>query len=187
MEEQKIVKVTEKQAISKILQRLRSRKIVCEKYNYAFGDIRNENFLMEVSSAHYFSGWSDEENDYDKVNIKIRTNEYPHIRRAFKDFDILKGNYNDLAEKVKFIIEEDIKKKKELKVKMENQNYNLRLLEEKLKGLGAKKEHYGDSYEIKNKFFTMTFYAFDDKISVDIEETADMTLDQAIELIKKVQ
>jgi hypothetical protein len=193
MEEEKKVKVTEKEARNKIIQKLRNRKIICLITDKFREDISNENFELEINTSHYYSGWSNEEGDYDKVrdydkvNISIKTKEYPHIRRALKEFDILKGNYSDLAEKVKFIIQEDIKKKQELKVKIGNQNSNLELLKEKLKGLGARKEYYSDSYIIKNKFFIMTFCAYDDRISVDIEEPADMTIDQAVELIKKLK
>ena len=100
---------------------------------------------------------------------------------------MINGDYSELVGKVKFIIAEDIKKKQEEQVKESNEKKNLGILKEKLQGLGARKEQYGDSYKIKNKYFEITFFAHEDSISVDIEESNDMTLDQAIELIKKLQ
>jgi len=187
MEEEKKVKVTEKEAKNKIIQRLRNRKIICSLGNRFREDISNENFDIEIRSFHYYSGYSNEIRDYDKVNIQISTKSYPHIRRRLNEFDVMNGDYSELVEKIKFIIAEDIKKKQEEKIKENNKQKNLEILKEKLQGLGARKEQYGDSYKIKNKYFEIHFFAHEDRISIDIEEPNDMTLDQAIELIKKLQ
>jgi len=187
MEEEKKVIITEKEARNKIIQKLCNRKIVCLITDKFREDIGNENFYMEINSSYYYGGYSHETKNFDKVNIQISTKEYPHTRRRLNEFDVMNGDYNLLVEKVKFIIQEDIKKKQELKIKENNEKKNLEILKEKLKGLGAKKEQYGDSYKIKNKYFEMTFFAYEDRISIDIEEPTDMTLDQAIELINKLK
>ena len=188
MEEEKKVKVTEKEAKNKIIQRLRNRKIVCSLKNRMGEDISNENFDMEIRPTiqHAFYDRA-KEDDYDKVNIQISTDSYPHTRRRLNDFDVINGVYSELVEKVNFIIAEDIKKKQIEQVKENSKQKNLEILKEKLQGLGARKEQYGDSYKIKNKYFEITFFAHEDRISIDIEEPADMTLDQAIELINKLK
>lgn len=187
MDEEKKVIITETETRNKIIQKLRNRKIDCLIKDNFREDIGNENFIMDIRSAYYYGNWSNEERNYNKVNIQISTREYPHTRRRLNNFDVNKGDYKELAEKVKFIIQEDIKKKQEQQLKENNEKKNLDILKEKLQGLGARKEHYGDNYKIRNKYFEMTFYAFDDRISVDIKEPKDMTIDQAIELIKKLQ
>ena len=185
MEEKKII-VTKDEAIKKIVAKIKNNKIICVSGNGYRDDIENENFEMEISSSHYYS-YSNEERNYDMINISIKTKEYPHIRRALKAFDIMNGNYSFLVEKINFIIQEDVKMKEVKKAKENKQDFNLKLLREKLQGLGAKKGTFCDSYHIKNKYLDISFYAYADKISVDIKEIDNLTLDQAIELIKKLQ
>ena len=187
MEEKKEIKITEKEAKDKIIQKLRNRKIVCSLADRIGEDISNDNFDMDINSAIYYPTWSNGERDYSKVNIQISTKEYPHTRRRLNDFDVINGDYKLLVEKVNFIIEEDMIKKQAEQLKGYNEKNNLKILKEKLQGLGAKKEQYGDSLNIKTKYFTISFFATDTGIDVDIEDDREMTIDQAIELIKKLK
>jgi hypothetical protein len=187
MKEEIMIKITEKEAINKIIKKLRNRKIICQLGTGYKDDIENQNFDMEINSGLYYNTWSTKEKEYEIINIQISTKEYPHTRRRLNKFNVDTGNYDELIEKIKLIIREDIKKKQELEVKIKTQNSNLELLKEKIKGLGAKKEQYGEGYVFKNKYFIVTFDAFEDKIGVDIKENEDLSIDQAIELIKKLQ
>jgi hypothetical protein len=188
MEEQVKPKMNQKEAKNYIIQKLRNRKIICAITDKFREDISSENFLLEIISAGYH-GFMDryEDRNYSKINIKIVTISYPHVRRAVKDFDLKTGDYSLLAEKVNFIIKADIKMKDLEKEKELKQSNFQKILKEKLEVLGAIKGHYGDMYKIKTKYFEMKFWAFDTGIRVNIEEPSDMTIDQAIELIKKLQ
>lgn len=187
LEEKKKIIITEQEAINKIIQKLHNRKIICGKKDKYRQDIINENFIMKIGSAYYYPGWSNEERNYDKVNIQISTQEYPHTRRRFNEFNITTGNYKNLVEKVKFIIQEDIKKKQEKQTKENSERNNFKILKEKLKGLGARKEQYGDNLIIKTKYFKVNFSATDTGIDVYLEDSRNLTIEQAIEMINKLK
>src|SRR3989304_3128578 len=123
--EEKNIKITKKEAINKIIQKLRNRKVVCLfKDNYR-QDITNDNFTMGISSACYYPAWSNDERNYDKVNIQIFTQEYPHTRRRLNNFNVINGDYKELVEKVQFIIADDIIKKQTKQKKEINEKKNL--------------------------------------------------------------
>jgi len=187
MEEQKKVKVTNKESRNIIIRKLRNRKIICSLNENCGGDIVSDNFGLEILSCERGNYYSGEEREYVKVNIQISTNESPHTLRRLNDFDVLKGDYKLLTEKVKFIIQDDLRIKKEQTLKEILEHNNLELLGQKLRGTGSRHSE-GDSYYIKKtKYGEFTFYAHEDRISVDFEENRDMTLEQGIEMLNKLK
>lgn len=179
-------KVTKTEATNQIKEKLRSRKIKCQNSEGYTKDIINDNFSMEIRSAHYY-GWSSEERNFDKVHINIKTTEYPHIRRALKDFDVTNNNYQSLIKKVKFIITEDLRIK-HVKANQENKRFkNLTILKEQLTGLGAIKDEYGDGLVIQTKYFKVTFTPSEKEINIDLEDFSELSVKQAIEMINKLK
>jgi hypothetical protein len=187
MEEQIKVKVTEKEAKNYIIKKLRNRKVVCSSNDNCLGEIASDNFGLEIRSTHYAGWYNREETDYAEVNLQISTVESPHIRRRLPKFNIKNGNYNELSEKVKFIIKENMRLKQEENKKEKLQRSNLELLGSKLRGTGARHIQEDNYYLKKTKYGEFTFYAHEDRISVDFEENNDMTLEQGIEMLNKLQ
>ena len=127
---------------------------------------------------------------YDKVNIKISTihRRYKEktIYRRFKKFDLKKGNYKDLINKINYIIEED-KKRENKEIEYEN---NTKKLEKYLKEIFDKfkprREMYSDLLIIKLNHLKIEL-SYDPDAYHKIEMSFDGDFKDLLKLLNKIK
>lgn len=184
MENEK-VKLTEKEALTIIKQKLRNRKLQFKTENGYRFDIGDDNFFMSVSSSDRY-GWGWQNRNFTSVDIEIRTSEYPHVYRRFRNFKVKTGDYAKVIEKIKFIIQSNIKIKEQKNTHSNIIKKNTDKLLKKLEGFKVNKSDYHEGMlEIKTEYFTMAFIVKENSIRVDIEEN-EITVEKAIELLDKL-
>jgi hypothetical protein len=149
-------------------------------------DINNDNFKLWIETCKNYSYFNKEEPDFSISNIFIETVSYSILRRRIRNFDIEKGDYQKLVDKIQEVIAANQKAKVIEKQKESRQVLFQKEMEEKLKPFNPKKEKYGDTLYIKTPFLEFEFDAYDNGINCSIR-TEDLSFEKGIELIKKLK
>ena len=184
MENEK-VKLTEEEALIIIKQKLHNRKLQFKTENGYRRDIGGDNFLMSISSSDRY-GWNWQNRNFASIDIEIRTPEYPHVYRRFRNFKVKIGDYGKVIEKIKFIIQANIKIKEQKNTHNNTIKEIKKNLLKKLEGFKVSKSDYNEGMlKIYTDYLTVFFIVDEKSVKVCIEEK-EITIEKVIELLDKL-
>ncbi len=170
---------TREQALKELQKRLLKRNLKLNLNEYG---LYTDNIRLAIRRIGYWSYGADY--DYRTVSIKIETDEYPHKRLRFEKFKILKGEYIVLINKIKQLMVNDKRRKKNNITQEQQTKETIKILREKLKKFSPRLDGYeGNSLAVKTKYFDVDFYVEGKSVRISLEGYRTLEVDTAIALL----